>query len=319
MAVRGADSHQRPRVFVIVLNYNGLRHLRYCLPSLLATDYPNYELVVVDNASTDGSVEYVLCEFPDVTLLRSSTNLGWSGGNNLGIRYALDSGATYVMLANNDIKVDPRWVRVAVDLCEADHRLGMVGYRILAADQDLDRAVDAWHQLQVTPVTGIAGCALFVHSGLFRQIGLIDETFFAYSEEVDLEYRAMRAGYKLVETNVPVWHYGEGSFGAIPLRSGMLAMQSQIHFAIKHMQPLAAMRNILSVAKLAYSPFPPKRPMSPPIRRLRPSNVVVNGWLFLRALAWNVWYLPRTLRRRARDVRLADSVVWERPEDVANE
>ena len=319
MAVRGADPHQRPQVFVIVLNYNGLRHLQYCLPSLLATDYPNYELVVVDNASTDGSVEYVQREFPDVTLLRSSTNRGWSGGNNLGIRYALDSGAIYVTLANNDIKVDPRWVRVAVDLCEMDHRLGMVGYRILAADQDLGQAVDAWRHLQVSPVTGIAGCALFIRSDLLRQIGLIDETFFAYGEEVDLEYRAMHAGYDLVETNVPVWHYREGSFGAIPLRSGMLAMQSQVHFAIKHMQPLAAIRNILSVAKLACSPFSPKRPMSPPIRRLRPSNIVVNAWLFLRALAWNVWYLPRTLKRRARDMRLADSVVWERLERAANE
>jgi len=302
----------RPRVCIIALNYNGLQHLQYCLPSLLTTDYPNYELVVVDNASTDGSVKYVQREFPQATLLRSPTNRGWSGGNNLGIRYALKSGAAYVALANSDIKVDPRWIRIAVALCEADPLVGMVGYHILAADEDLDQAVNAWHQLRVTSVTGIQGCALFIRSDVFRQVGLIDETFFAYGEEVDLEYRAIHAGYKLIDTNVPVWHYGEGFWQHYPLRAGVMAMQGQIHFAIKHMSLLAAIHNILSVARLACSLFPPQRPMSPPIRRLRPSNILVNCWLFLRALAWNAWHLPRTLRQRVIDRRLAESVARER-------
>ncbi|OGO06740.1 MAG: hypothetical protein A2Y73_08450, partial [Chloroflexi bacterium RBG_13_56_8] len=220
-----------PLVYIIVLNYNGLHHLEYCLPSLLAAEYPNYRVVVVDNASADDSVAHVRSTYPNVELLASPHNAGWSGGNNLGIRHALARGAAYIALANNDIRVDPRWIQEGVKACQEDERIGLVGYRILTSQRDFAEAMAQWDAPQIRQVNANPGCALLVRSKLFEGIGLIDETFFAYCEEIDLAYRAARAGYTSVEINVPVWHARGGTFGTIPLRSGYLAMQSQIHFA----------------------------------------------------------------------------------------
>jgi len=310
----GPPRDPSPRVCIVVLNFNGMHHLEYCLPSVLATDYPNCQVVVVDNASVDGSVEYVRKEFPGVTLLTSSVNRGWSGGNNLGIRFALDRGARYIALANNDIKVDPRWIRLAVNLAEKDPRVGIVGFRILLSDQRFEQEVSDWRETQARPAIAPTGCALLVRSELFERIGLIDESFFVYCEEVDFAYRAARAGYRIAEINSPVWHARGATLGAMPIRAGRLAMRSQIRFAVKHMGPLAAIHNVLSVARLACSPFPPKRPMTLPLRRFRPSNVMVNTWLFLRALAWNLGHLPGTLRRRRLDRRLADDARRRTPQ-----
>ena len=297
-----------PRVCVIVLNYRGQDHLAYCLPSLLRSEYENWELVCVDNASRDGSVEYVRRKFPQATLLVSQTNLGWSGGNNLGIRYALNNNACYIALVNNDILVHPRWLMEAVRVCESDPLIGMVGFRLFdtgrpEAKTHFEKAVQSWNRLEYHPTDNIRGCALFVRDQVFHQIGLFDESYFAYAEENDLEFRARHTGYKLVETNMPVWHYAGGSFQRIPLQAGYLAMRGQIRFAIKHLPFRTNCHNLLGLIKLTCWPTVDPETAHPAVRRLHPSNPLVNGWLLLRALAWNVLRLPQTFRRRAEDRR----------------
>lgn len=295
-----------PLTAVIVLNYNGQHHLEYCLPSLLATEYPNYELIVVDNNSSDNSIAFVLQHFPDVKLLCSSINRGWSGGNNLGIRYALDNDASYIALVNNDILVHPRWLAEAVRVCEAEPLTGMVGFRLFDTGRpesklQFKKTLRSWSELDYHPTNNIRGCALFVRAQVFREIGLIDEGYFAYAEENDLEFRARQAGYRLVETNVPVWHCAGGTFKKIPLQAGYLAMRGQLRYAIKHLPLRISLRNFLGLVKLACWPGVDLNKSHPAIRRLRPSSPLVNGWLLLRALAWNALHLPQTLRRRAQD------------------
>jgi GT2 family glycosyltransferase len=95
------------KVFVIILNWNGYKDTLECLRSVDKIDYPKFETVVVDNASTDGSVEAIRKRFPHVTLLENGQNLGYAAGNNVGIRHALANGAGYILLLNNDTVVDP--------------------------------------------------------------------------------------------------------------------------------------------------------------------------------------------------------------------
>jgi GT2 family glycosyltransferase len=217
-----------PLVTIIILNWNGLQDTLACLGSLASIEYSHYQVVVVDNGSHDGSIAAIRQAFPTVVLLENEQNLGFVGGNNQGIDYALEQGADYVLLLNNDTEVAPDFLRRLVEVAELDPSIGMVGPtvyfyaepdRIWSAGgridwnwgntsmiglNDLDQG-----QYGVTPrpVDFITGCALFVRTDLVRQIGALDPRFFAYFEETEWCVRAARAGYQI--RHIPkarVWH-----------------------------------------------------------------------------------------------------------------
>lgn len=308
-----------PLVYAVVLNYNGLEHLQYCVPSLLDTQYDNFALVVVDNASTDSSVLWLRENYPAVDIIVSDKNRGWSGGNNLGITYTLERGAEYVFVANNDIRVDPRWARVALTVAREDERIGLIGFRVFGwgtrGDSEAFRKASAeWRSIELTETTNIPGCAMFVSRHVFEAIGLFDEGFFAYGEENDFQLRAQRAGFRMVEVNIPVWHYSEGSFGKIPLQAARLAMRAEIRLALKHNSLFRVLRKILSMANIACNPILTLDLEHAPTRRKRPSNPIVNGVLLIDAILWNLWRLPSTLERRWIDIDAADRArmwLWE--------
>ncbi|MDX2042633.1 MAG: glycosyltransferase family 2 protein [Acidobacteriota bacterium] len=125
-----------PLVYVIVLNFNGSRWLTACLESLRATEYANFKTLLVDNASTDDGVELVRKNFPEVELIINSANLGFSEGNNVGIRAALTAGANYVVLLNPDTKVTPRWLGELIAVGELEREVGVLGAVQLAYDSD---------------------------------------------------------------------------------------------------------------------------------------------------------------------------------------
>jgi GT2 family glycosyltransferase len=295
-----------PLVCVIVLNYNGREHLTYCLPSIGATEYQPLQIIVVDNASSDDSVDLVRQQYPQVTLLVSSANRGWSGGNNLGIIHARQLGAEYVILANNDIRVDKRWVEGAVSVAQQDPRIGIVGFRVLEPrgpndDAGFERAIAEWPGLVISEPSWVSGMAMFVRMALFDQIGLIDEGFFAYAEDNDLERRARMAGYRVVAINIPVWHRGEGTFGRTPLRAAALQIRNDLRLSIKHDGPYGILYQFLRHFAKGCLPFAHIDPNNRVARRLRPSNIIVNFIVLLYAVIWNLWHLPATLRRRRED------------------
>lgn len=305
-------NHTAPYVAVIVLNCNGLRHLKYSLPSITTTDYPNFETILVDNASSDESVSYVREKFPGVTIIVSRNNLGWSGGNNLGIKYVLQKGGAYILLANNDIWVDPRWISTAVSVAQTNHRVGIIGYDIInACGSDdttaFEQAKTAWNELQVEETEVVGGMALFARADMFRRIGLIDDGFFAYAEDNDLVLRACKAGYLVVKINVPIWHKGQGSFGKAPLWASRLQIRNNLRLAIKH-ENLAGI--LYSVARhFAKACLPGLRvdPRDNIARRLRPSSIFVNFGIIMYAIGWNIVQLSATLKRRQEDYKLIES------------
>jgi GT2 family glycosyltransferase len=296
-----------PKVTVVVLNYNGAAHLPYSLPSLAGTDYGNREILVVDNASPDRSVDLVAKLCPEARVIRSDRNLGWSGGNNVGIRAALASGATYVVLANNDIKVDPRWLRYAVEVAEGDPRIAVVGFHVIEPEPgcgDPDAifrdAMTAWRALEIRDPGEAGGMAMFVRADAFNRLGVIDEGFFAYGEENDFQRRAIKAGLRVVDINVPVWHYGQGAFGRIPRRAAILQVRSNIRLLIKHGSPAQLARSALThVSRRVVARA--DTPHAAVEQRLRGSGRAEAAWILAWGLVWNVWMLPSTLRRRRAD------------------
>lgn len=203
-----------PLVYVIILNYNGATLTINCLNSVLRIDYPNFKVLIVDNASTDDSVTVLQKTFrhPSVELLVNSMNAGYAGGNNRGIERALGYGAEYVCVLNNDTTVEPACLTRLVEAMEGDSRLGIAGCPLLNADTESSPNFGQRMNLFTgTPslffgrtqpphpseVDFICGAAIFIRVEAVRQIGLFDARFFLLSEDADLCYRARRAGYKV--------------------------------------------------------------------------------------------------------------------------
>lgn len=201
-----------PQVSVVILNWNGRRYLDDCLTSLQAQAYTDFEVILVDNGSTDGSVEWVEARFPQVQMIRNAQNVGFAKGNNQAI-YSTD--AEFIVTLNNDTRVEPGWLAALVEAAASDPTVGMVASKILFADRPdtinsagiaLDPVGIAWDRLggtsdtpdEETPVEVFGPCAgaALYRRAMLDQIGLFDEDFFAYMEDVDLAWRARLAGWR---------------------------------------------------------------------------------------------------------------------------
>jgi len=230
----------KSKVSLIVLNWNGKHHLERCLSSLLAQTYPDFEVILVDNASTDGSVEFVRERFPKVKIIRNDKNLGFAAGNNVAIKA---TQGNYVATLNNDTQVDPHWLEELVKAAEADPKVGMCASKMLFLHQpdminstgiSLDKAGIAWDRRGGEPDqdTGIepieifgpcAGAALY-RRRMLEEVGLFDEDFFAYLEDVDLAWRARLAGWRcLYVPKAVVYHlYSATGIEGSPLKNFLL-------------------------------------------------------------------------------------------------
>jgi GT2 family glycosyltransferase len=298
-----------PKVFVIILNWNGKSHLTYNLPSVTQTRYESLEIVLVDNASTDGSVAWVRPHFPNVTVIETGFNWGYAGGNNVGMRYALANHADYVVLLNNDTEVDPRWIEEAVKTAEAHAAVGMIGFGTIGEyrqNEDPNReqfkkAQAEWVPSEMTPADHITGCALFMRGDMLRAIGLLDDIYFAYGEEDDLVNRALRAGYQQVRISVPVWHMNGGSWGKRAYRASYLAIRNNIRFLLKNRTPREIYDQTMWLMRFIVTRHVEFDPDIPHFRRLRAHAYSTNVTILLLAILWNVLNFPVTIWERYKD------------------
>lgn len=231
-----------PKVFVIILNWNGYRDTAECLRSLKRLIYPSCEVVVVDNRSTDGSVTKLQEEFKEVVYIENKENLGFAEGNNVGIRYALEHGADYVLLLNNDTLIKADFLEALVKTAEVDEQIGIAGPKIYEGLPDSIRlwyaggSVD-WKRMktvhrgfheddrgewdQVEDVDFVSGCAMLIRRPLLERIGLLDDRYFLYYEDTDYCVRACKAGFRIVYVpQAVVYHKAWTSSGgqSSPLR-----------------------------------------------------------------------------------------------------
>lgn len=290
-----------PLVYIIVITFSGKHHLQLCLPSLQKTNYGNYRIILIDNASIDDTVEYVKGGFPNVRIVRNSENYGFAKGNNIAMRIATNEGAKYVLLLNDDtVILDPNWLRQAIVVAERDPMIGMVGFE-LTADASKSSAPD----LVVKDVERISGCALLIRSDVLKKVGFFDEVYFAYAEESDLEVRAMKAGYRLKQINVPVYHKGKGSFSKIPITFAFLFIRNWIRFSIKNESLGKALLRPLIVFDLLCNPFPIRRRDIDFAARSKVTTGSrgLNLMLLIGAVLWNTVFLPQTLFIRLQEQR----------------
>lgn len=201
-------------VSVVIPNWNGKDVLKPCLDSLLAqTAKP--QIIVVDNGSTDGSVDFIKQNYPKVVLVELDKNYGFAGGVNAGIKKALNEGADYIALFNNDAQAKPTWLTNLIKRLKEDNQFGIVTGKLVRQDgQHLDSTgefysiwgmpfprgrneVDRGQYDSQTNIFAATGGASLYRTEMLNRIGLFDEDFFAYFEDVDISFRAQLAGWKV--------------------------------------------------------------------------------------------------------------------------
>lgn len=218
-------------ISVIIPNWNGKKFLTGCLDSLLKDSYGKVEIIVVDNGSHDGSVEFMESGYPSVKLVKFSENTGFSVAVNAGINA---SRGEFIALLNNDTVVDPSWLSEMIKVMKEHPEIGSTGCKMLAYDnhQLLDGAGDGYRRgglpgrighreidrgqfNEQRPILGPCGGAALYRRAMFDDIGLFDEDYFAYLEDVDMALRAQSAGYKSIYVpSAVMYHLGCGTTGS---------------------------------------------------------------------------------------------------------
>jgi len=234
-------------VAVVILNWNGWKDTLSCLASLQRLDYPDFNLLVVDNASTDDSVAQIKKAMPGVELLQTGANLGFGGGCNAGIRHVLNKGVDYVWLVNSDAVADPAALSALVRVADKNPLLGSVG-SVLYEEGQIDKIqlwgggrVNLWtgqsrHQLHSRPLDFISGASVLLRRNALEDIGLFDSlTFFMYWEDTDLHFRLRKAGWQLaVAEDSRLWHKQSASLGKKSPLLDQYFTQSGVRFFRRH-------------------------------------------------------------------------------------
>lgn len=223
------SNRQLPFVVIVILTWNHLERTLNCLKSLDTQDYPSafWKTVVVDNASTDDTVATIREAFPQIDVVVNPVNLGYAAGNNVGLRCAMDHyHPKYVFVVNNDVVLDRHALSSLVSAAEENPDAGFLGPKILQSDQPhvlqsagtvvtkwgrvyqigLDQLDQGQFDVQCE-VDSLVGCATLIRTALLDRIGLLDERYYLYHEDIDWCIRAHKAGFKvLFVPTAKVWH-----------------------------------------------------------------------------------------------------------------
>jgi GT2 family glycosyltransferase len=222
-----------PPVHVIILSFNGKKLTTDCIASCLRLNYDNAVLAVIDNASSDGSADAIKNIFGyeisagKVVLIENELNLGFAGGNNVGMRYALEHGAGFILLLNNDTIVDPDLLTHLVSSFEQDPRVGIIGPKIYYFDPpdqiwfaggkiDLHKGVsrhigirekDQGQFESAAACDYITGCAMMIKRAVIESVGYLDTIYTMYSEDADYCFRAKEKQFTMMMVpSGKVWH-----------------------------------------------------------------------------------------------------------------
>ena len=207
--------------WIVVLNWNNGEFTNDCIASLQGLEYDDFKVIVLDNGSTDRSVECIRERFPEVEIMELGVNHGFAKGNNAGIRVALEHGAEYVWLLNNDTTVDPNALRALVEKAESNPNIGAVGSAIYYMSEPerlqawgggyvnfwLGRPHHFFRPVGDEKIQFLMGASLLLRRSALESVGLLDEGFFLYWEDADYCFRMRRAGWRLaVAGDSRVWH-----------------------------------------------------------------------------------------------------------------
>jgi len=259
------DREDAPLVFCVVVNWNGWRDTVACLESLRMQDYPALRIVVVDNASTDDSVERIRAAFPAIDVLQAAANRGFAAGGNVGIRFGIERGAKFVWLLNNDTVAPPDTLRKLI-VAGSQMRIGLVG-TVLRYMHD-PAEIQAWGGGSIVrwsgfvthfrgpaplgPNTYLTFASVLLRREMVETVGMLDEGYFMYFEDADLSFRARAAGWELAAaTATGVLHKEGGSAGVKKsARVDRIVTASGMRFLGRYGRPRAVAQMLFVLSRL---------------------------------------------------------------------
>jgi GT2 family glycosyltransferase len=292
-------------VCCVIPNWNGKDSIGACITSLQAQSRP-CNIIVVENGSIDGSVEYLEQNFPNVVLLKQPKNLGFAEGVNVGIRYALRQGASSVALINNDAIADKAWLKSLLEALETHSEVGIVTCKLVdSRNTHMDSTGDMYTSWGLPyprgrgePVStiydkqnfvfGASGGASLYKTDMLRQVGLFDKDFFAYYEDVDISFRAQLAGWKVYfEPSAIAYHQIGATSSKIKGFTTYQTLKNLPWLMWKNV-PLSLLPTVLPRFTLAYWAFF--------VSAIQRGQV----WAAIKGVAVSIMFLPKKLLERRR-------------------
>lgn len=254
---------------VIILSWNGMKYLKDCLNAILAQDYPDFEVIVVDNGSTDGSPDFVSAHYSQVRLIRNKYNLGFAAGNNVGLKAAVGD---VLILLNQDTVVQPGWLTALVNILEKEV-IGIAGCKILYPDGKTIQHAGGWIEwpLGLThhygqgeqdvgqwdvpqPVEYVTGAAMAFRRDVLKGVGFLDEEFWpGYFEDTDFCLRARKVGYEIWYTPDAVLTHVESASHTSQVSMWQAHHRGRMRFLLKHMPPSQFLTQFVQAEEL-YQP-----------------------------------------------------------------
>ncbi|MFD2116985.1 glycosyltransferase family 2 protein [Paenibacillus yanchengensis] len=212
---------------VVICNWNKKTDLMLCIHSVFRSNYTNFDVIVVDNASTDGSVEAIEELAYPIHIIELADNIGGAGGFNAGIEKALEGAYEYIVLLDNDVIVDSIAINNMINIMKDNSNIGLLGAKIIASGtenilQEFGSYID-WDQFNIRPMNKgsldtqdlplllecdyVPACALIARASAVRKVGLMDSQYFIYWDDIEWGYRMKQSGYKVMVTSkAKVWH-----------------------------------------------------------------------------------------------------------------
>jgi len=289
-------------VSVVIPNWNGEKYLANCIDSLLSQTLKS-EIVIVENNSTDNSKE-ILNKYSQITVLEQQKNLGVAGGFTAGFSYVLENNCDYAVLFNNDAVADKNWLKNLVETAESNKEIGIVTCKFLRIDKKhIDSTGDFYTKYGLpysrgrnevdnnqyddkTEIFAGSGGASLYRSSMLRQIGLFDNDFFAYYEDVDISFRAQLAGWKVkYQPNAVAYHI-------VSATTSRLSNFASYHTG-KNI-PLLYLKNVPGWLFFKYLPFATYWYF-----RMFAARVIRGGfWAFARGFMMSIYFMPKKLIER---------------------
>jgi GT2 family glycosyltransferase len=248
-----------PKVIVLILSYNGKHLLEDSISSYLKNNYPNFEVVVIDNGSTDGTKEWVEKNYPQVKVLRTDVNLKYSGGFNLGLKYAFsEKKADFVLITNNDVKVDENVIEELVKTAQKDKKIGFVTGKVYYYDQPSilqtvgkyedpirwngehigNREKDVGQYEEESERIFADDIYMLVRREVYERVGGYDTMFAFQAEEYDWQARAKKAGFKIYYTpKAKIWHKESATIGKRSAFKAYYDARNPMLVILKHKSP----------------------------------------------------------------------------------
>jgi GT2 family glycosyltransferase len=288
-----------PLISIIILNWNGRRFIENCLNSVRETTYPNIEIIVVDNGSTDGSDKIVENKFTDVRLIRTNNNLGFAAGNNVGIDM---SEGDYIILLNYDTYVDPNWISELLNIATDDPLVGIAGCKIYFSDTNIIQHAGARIEEDgrcchygyneedkgsydyIRDVDYVTGAAILISRACLQKVGPLDPIYFMYYEEVEWAIKAKKLGFRVVYVpKAIIHHYENAGLGGKTERYHKLNTRNRYRFLIKN---YGTSRFVYCFADEIYN-------------RIFKDICYAEKWqIIIKMFLWNMLYLTETLKSR---------------------